>query len=1014
MDIAKFSIEKKVITWLTIAIFTLGGLYAFNHLGRLEDPEFTIKTAMVFTAYPGATPLEVEEEVTDRVETAIQQLQYVDEIRSKSYPGISEITVDIKDKFKKADLPQIWDELRRKVNDVQHQLPPGAVASIVNDDFGDVFGIYYALTGDGYTYQELKEYGKRIRKELLLVNNVAKVQMNGVWDEQIFVEISNARLSQLGISPQTIYSALQAQNLVVPSGEVKVADEYIRIQPTGNFSSVAELQNLILSKIGSDKLILLKDVANVFRGYEEVPGQIIRFNGHSALTIGISVASGGNVVVLGKAISDKLESLTPTLPAGIELHQIYYQPKLVEQSVNGFVISLVQAILIVIVVLLLFMGPRVGVIIGAVLLLSILATFVFMQFFKIDLERISLGALVIALGMLVDNAIVVAEGILVRLQKGERAITAASAVIRQTKWPLLGATIIGILAFAPIGLSDDSTGEFCASLFYVLLISLLLSWYFAITATPLFCAQFLKVAPINDNQNKPSVLMRLYRKLLLSCLKFRWLTVLTMVILLGGAIYGFGFIKQSFFPNSMTPMFMVDFWREQGTDIRTTSAEMAEIEKYINSLQSVESVSTFVGKGASRFTLTYDPEQSNSSYGQFIIKVNSHQDIASTSKAVLEHINQQYPYVQAKNRFIQLGPGGGDKIEVRLLHENPVLLRQVSEKIKTIMHDTGEAIGVKDDWRQKVKVIEPIYSEAKSRNSGVNLMSLKNALQMSFSGMNVGIYRESDELIPIVVRPPNSERLNVSSLNNIQIWSPTRGQSVPIEQVISGVNTVWQDQLIHRQNRKRVITVSCDPAVMNTNDLFQQMRHNIENAVPPEVTLEWGGEYENSSDAQGALSKQLPKGALAILIILIILFNAFKQPIIIILTVPLAIIGVSAGLLATGAPFGFMPLLGLLSLAGMLIKNAIVLIDQTDYEIAEGKAPFLAVVDSAASRVRPVSLAAATTVLGMIPLLPDVFFSGMAITIMAGLSFATVLTLLFVPVLYAIIFRIPYVKNEAG
>ncbi len=1011
MDIAKFSIDKKVITWLIVVLFTIGGALSFVNLGRLEDPEFTIKEAMVFTPYPGATAMEVEEEVTDKVEIAIQELQYIKELKSKSYPGMSEITVKIKDKYKSADLPQIWDELRRKVNDVQGDLPPGTRPSIVNDDFGDVYGIFYALTGDGYSYRELKEFAKYLRRELLLVPNVAKIVIAGQQQEQIFVEISQARLSQLGIAPQTIYDTLQAQNLVSKSGKVRVGDELVRIDPTGSHSSVEEIENVIITQPNSDRLIYLKDIAHVHRGYIEVPNNLIRYNGKDAITLGISIASGGNITVLGDQIDEKLAVIEDYLPAGLELHEIYHQPTYVKESVRSFVVSLAQAVGIVIVVLLFSMGLRSGLIIGSILLLSILGTFIFMKMYAIDLQRISLGALIIALGMLVDNAIVVTEGILVKVQSGADAKESASDIVRRTKWPLLGATIVGILAFGPIGLSDDSTGEFCASLFYVLLISLMLSWFLAITTTPLFCYKFLKGATQGtDSAANPydTPFYRGYKRLLVFCLRIRWLVVFTMIGLLGLSVYGFGFVKQSFFPDSMTPIFMLDYWRTQGTDIRAVSDDMREVEQYIMDIDGVDSVTTFIGGGASRFTLTYSPEQPNTSYGQFLVKVNDFELVAPISQQVLAMLKQDYAFAETKAKYIRLGPGRDAKIEVRFSGDDPVVLRQLSTQAQALMRETGEAIDIKDDWRQKVKVVRPLYDEAKARATGIQLPTLREALNTNFSGTQVGVYRESDELLPIIVRPPDKERLNVSSIINLQVWSPTLNQTVPVEQMVNGFATEWEDQLIRRRDRRRTITASSDPATINANALFAMVQPKIEAVdLPPGYTMEWGGEYEDQTDANAALSKEIPKGLLSMVIIIILMFNAVSQPMIIWLTVPLAFIGVTLGLLVTGAAFGFMPLLGLLSLTGMLIKNSIVLIDQIDTEISEGKEPFDAIIDSGVSRARPVSLAAATTVLGMIPLLPDVFFSGMAITIMSGLTFATALTLVFVPVLYAIFFKVP-------
>lgn len=1010
MDIAEFSIKNKVITLLVVFIIIFGGYSSYTNLGRLEDPEFTIKTAMVITAYPGASPTEVEQEVTDKIENAIQKLPYIDKITSKSYPGVSEITIDILPKYTKDNLPQIWDELRRKVNDVQSTLPPGTEKSIVNDDFGDVYGLYYSITGDGFSYRELKEYAKFIQKELLLISNVKKISINGTQDEQIFIEISQAKLSQLGISPEIIYNILRSQNLVSESGNVKVGSEYIRITPSGDYKSEQELGNILITEISKDKLIYLKDIANIIRSYQEVPNQIIRFNNKPCITLAISLASGGNIIDLENRIKSKLNQLEPYIPAGIEINEIYNQAKYVDKSIKDFVNSLLQALAIVIAVLLFAMGLRSGLIIGGILLLSIFGTFIFMELLKIDLQRISLGALIIALGMLVDNAIVVAEGILVKIQNKEDPVQSASTIVNNTKWPLLAATIVGIVAFAPIGLSDDSTGEFCSSMFYVIAISLLLSWYLAITTTPYFCVQYLKKNSKNEiNNNYNNLFYKSYKNILLLCIKLKWLTVLIMLCLLVLSLYGFTYVRQSFFPYSMTPMFMIDYWRSQGTDIRETSNDMSEIEKYILQQENIESVTSFIGKGGIRFTLTYDPEQANSSYGQFLIKTKDYSDITHLSNNIGNFITNNYTQSEIKHKYIRLGPGEDAKIEARTLGDDVVILRTLSERIKDIMFKTGKAKNIKDDWRQKVKLLEPEYSDNKAKSTGISRAMLKKALLTNFSGRQVGIYRENDELLPIVSRPPDNERLDVSSIKSLQIWSPSVQDTVSIEQVVNNFETKTEDQLIHRQNRKRVITTSCDPDNYNTVKLFNEIKKNVEKLdLPPGYRIEWGGEYESSTDAQAALFKQIPKGIFFMMIIVILLFGSLKQPAIIFLTVPLAIIGVTAGLLITDKEFGFMPLLGLLSLSGMLIKNAIVLIDQIDLEIKEGKDKLNAVVSSSLSRARPVSLAAATTVLGMLPLLPDVFFSSMAILIMFGLSFATLLTLLFVPVLYTIFFKIKY------
>lgn len=1008
MSLVEFSFNKKLIVWLFIVIFTFGGIYAYLNLARFEDPEFTIKEAIVTTPYPGATPTEVEKEVTDKLESAIQQLPQLKELKSTSMFGESEITVVIKDKYTSKQLPQIWDELRRKIHDIQDKLPPGAGPSSVNDDYSDVYGIYYALTGDGYNFHELNEYAKYIRKQLLLIPGVAKVAITGKQQEQIYVDISQARLAQLGISPETIYDTLRTQNKVVFSGSVRVGDEHIVITPSGSFDSVIHINNLLVRSSKSNKMLRLGDIAKVSRGYIEVPSELIYFNGKPAMGIGVSVLSGGNMVRVGEAIDHRLKQLEKITPAGVNLHSIYDQPSIVKASVNGFLINLIEAVVIVIVVLLFFMGMRSGLVIGAILLLTVLGTLLFMYIFNISLQRISLGALVIALGMLVDNAIVVVEGVLVASQKGISVKQSATELSHKLTWPLFGATLVGILAFSGIAMSPDSTGEYTRSLFYVVFISLMLSWILALTAAPLFCDLLFKVSQQSSNTNiQKGGFLGLYSEFLSTCIRMRWITIMLMVALLVAAIYGFGYVKQSFFPNSTTPMFYVNYWRGEGTDIRATAKDMQTIQQHIRNIKHVTDVTSVVGKGALRFMLIYSPEKPNSSYGQFLVSVDNYKEIPQVLDQVRNYLESKFPGSEPTFKRIKLGPGTGEDIEARFSGPDSKELRKLAYAAQAIMHNDANATDIRSDWRQPVKMIEPHYSETQARNTGISRADLSDALAMTYSGLPIGIYREGDELIPILSRSPDKERLNIASITDIQIWSPILGRQIPINQVVSAFKTVWQDARLKRRDRILTITVSCNPIHGLPSILFNRLRSQIEAIkLPSGYKLEWGGEYENSTDAQAGLASYLPLSFLAMIIVVIILFNALRQPLIIWLSVPLSIIGVTCGLLITDSPFDFMALLGFLSLTGMMIKNAIVLIDQIDLEIAEGKERFLAIIDSCVSRVRPVALAAITTILGMTPLLFDAFFKNMSVTIMFGLAFATILTLIVVPVLYAILFNI--------
>ncbi|EKP4404574.1 efflux RND transporter permease subunit VmeI [Vibrio parahaemolyticus] len=1019
--IAAYFIRNRVISWMVSLIFLIGGIAAFFGLGRLEDPAFTIKDAMVVTSYPGATPQQVEEEVTYPLEKAIQQLTYVDEVNSISNRGLSQITVTMKNNYGPDDLPQIWDELRRKVNDLKVTLPPGVNEPQVIDDFGDVYGILLAVTGDGYSYKELLDYVDYLRRELELVDGVSKVSVSGQQQEQVFIEVSMKKLSSIGLSPNTVFNLLSTQNIVSDAGAIRIGDEYIRIQPTGEFQSVDELGDLLITESGAQGLIFLKDVAEIKRGYVEVPSNIINFNGSLALNVGVSFAQGVNVVEVGKAFDRRLAELKYQQPIGVEISEIYSQPKEVDKSVSGFVISLAQAVGIVIIVLLFFMGLRSGLLIGLILLLTVLGAFIFMKYLAIDLQRISLGALVIALGMLVDNAIVVVEGILIGTQKGRTRLQAATDIVTQTKWPLLGATVIAVTAFAPIGLSEDSTGEYCGTLFTVLLISLMLSWFTAISLTPFFADIFFKGQKIKQGEgegeeNDPynGIIFVAYKKFLEFCMRRAWLTVVVLIVGLGASVYGFTLVKQSFFPSSTTPIFQLDVWLPEGTDIRATNDKLKELESWLAEQEHVDHITTTAGKGLQRFMLTYAPEKSYAAYGEITTRVDNYEALAPLMARFRDHLKANYPDINYKLKQIELGPGGGAKIEARIIGSDPTVLRTIAAQVMDIMYADPGATNIRHDWRERTQVLEPQFNESQARRYGITKSDVDDFLSMSFSGMTIGLYRDGTTLMPIVARLPEDERIDIRNIEGMKIWSPAQSEFIPLQQVTMGYDMRWEDPIIVRKNRKRMLTVMADPDILGeetASTLQKRLQPQIEAIqMPPGYSLEWGGEYESSGDAQESLFTTMPMGYLFMFLITVFLFNSIKEPLIVWLTVPLALIGVTTGLLALNTPFGFMALLGFLSLSGMVLKNGIVLLDQIEIEMKSGKEAYDAVVDAAVSRVRPVCMAAITTILGMIPLLPDIFFKPMAVTIMFGLGFATILTLIVVPVLYRLFHKVSVPK----
>ncbi len=738
----------------------------------------------------------------------------------------------------------------------------------------------------------------------------------------------------------------------------------------------------------------------------------MRFAGKQALVLGISFTEGVNVVEIGRTIAKRAQELEFARPVGMEINVIYNQPVEVEKSVASFLKNLIAAVLIVIVVLLFFMGIKSGVLIGLILFLTCSGTFILMAAKGIELQRISLGALIIALGMLVDNAIVITEGVLIGLKRGMTKLAAANAIVGQTMWPLLGATFIAILAFAPIGLSPDSTGEFAGSLFWVLLFSLLLSWFTAMTLTPFFCDMFFKeeirtAQDSDEEQEDPykGALFVGYKKLLDVCMRRRGLTVILLLVLLVVSIAGFGKVQQSFFPPSTTPIFMVDFWLPEGTDIRATEEDVVAIQNALSGDERVEFSHAVIGGGMPRFMLTYTPEQAYSSYAQLLFRIRDPEEVVPMMRDVEKFLEENYPQASIKFRRLEIGPSPPAKIEARFIGPDPEVLRQLAFKAKNIMYEDPGATGIRDDWRERSKMLRPQLNEANARRLGITKRDLDNALLMSFSGYRVGLYRDGTNLMPIMLRLPDDERLSIDSIHDVQLFSTTYERYVQIDEVVDEFRTEWEDALIQRRDRKRTLSVLTDPDVFGSetaSDLFNRLRPKIETIeLPDGYFLEWGGEYESSTDASKALLASLPLGFLLMFLITLVLFNAVRAPLVIWACVPLAIIGVTVGLLVMNKPFGFMAMLGLLSLSGMLLKNGIVLLDQINTELASGKEPYQAVFDSGVSRVRPVAMAAVTTILGMVPLLADAFFESMAATIMFGLGFATVLTLIVVPMLYA-------------
>jgi len=1004
MDIARGSIQRPLYTWLIMLFALFGGIWGFLNLGRLEDPAFTIKNAVIQTTYPGATAEQVALEVSEPLESAIQKMEEVKEISSMNRPGVSVIEVEMQDTYDGNELPAIWTKLRAKVRDAARRLPEGVSEPLVNDSFGDVFGIFYAVTAEGFTDKEKYELSTYLRRELLTVDGVADVDIAGLRNETIYVEPDMPIATNLGVSVQAIANAIATSNSVTPAGEIKAGTVNTLMQTPEGSDSVSEIAGLTVG-VGGETINII-DIANVWRGREIDPSEIIRFNGVEAFTLGVSGIANENIVDVGHRVDAKLAELDGEIPVGVELHPIYQQHIVVEKASNDFLVNLAMSVAIVIVVLALFMGWRAAIVVGSTLLLTVVGTLFFMAIFSIEMERISLGALIIAMGMLVDNAIVVAEGMQISMQRGKSSREAAHEAASKTQIPLLGATVIGIMAFAGIGLSPDATGEFLFSLFAVIGISLLLSWLLALTVTPLLGHYFFKRGTGEAQDSYGGLLFRAYGALLRAALKLRWLVVAGLVAITVLCFMGFGMLKQQFFPNSNTPLFYVHYKLPQGTAIETTSAHMAEVEDWLAARDDVVSVATFVGQGATRFLLTYSAQKANPSYGHLIIRTESLEQIPALQAELESYGKARFPEGEFRTERLVFGPGGGAPVEVRFSGPDPAVLRQLAEEAKLALEEASDLTrDIRHDWREQELVLKPVYATDRAQTAGVTRDAISNALEFSTNGLTTGVFRERERLIPIVMRRPMEEPYN---LMNQVVFSEAAGAWMPLEQMLDGVTYEVQNTLVHRRDRVYTITVGADiDSDVTAATVFGEVQAAVEAIeVPRGFKMEWGGEHENSSEANESLGKQLPLSLLVMVLISVLLFNAIRQPIIIWLLVPMSVNGVVIGLMGTGLPFTFTALLGLLSLSGMLIKNGIVLVEEIDIVRREEGLPLReSIVKASVSRLRPVMLAAVTTILGMAPLMSDAFFVSMAVTIMGGLAFATVLTLVAAPVFYLIFFK---------
>lgn len=1018
MNPAEWCVKNNRTATVLFSLILVAGVLSYRTISRLEDPEFTLRTALITTAFPGASPSRVESLVTDKLEKKIREMAEVEEVLSQSKQGVSIITVNVY--FRNKDLKPIWDRLRNKIEEARSELPDEAKAPVINDEFGDVFGIVVSLTGDDFTYRELKTAADRTRDELLKLDGVGKVEFHGVQHERIFVEFSNSRLAESGIDPFMLANLLQAENIISPSGQAKVGPESITLEATGMFELVDQVRQVSIRLPGRPDAVRLEDIADITRAYEDPPAPLTRFNGQRCITIAINMAKGGNIVDLGTAVRQRLAELTEDQPIGMEYEILAFQPKFVKRSIRNFMINLIEAVVFVIVVMFCFTGIRMGLIVGTLIPMAMLSTIALMPAMNTDLQKISIASLIIALGMLVDNGVVVSENILVRLAGGQERLKAVRSAVKELAIPLLAASATTICAFLPIPLANATVGEYCRTLFTVIAATLAASWVFSLTLIPMLCYFFLK--PKLQKQTFSSRFYRGYRATLVWSLKHRFTFLGILLGLLVIAGIGFGYVPKIFFPPNDREMLIVDFWQPYGTDIRTTSQRVKRLEDYLLSKDSVSSVGSFVGNGGPRWYLSLTLEKQSPNYAFLIVNLDSEAYLENPRIAdtlisdTAKYLDSEFPDTRHTIRKLENGPAVGAPVQIRISGPDTRQLFELRHRVEKEIENIPGLVNVRDDWGEWIKKLEIQVKQEQAKRAGFTSQDIAQSLQTQISGYQATEYREDNEIIPIILRSKQTYRDNLFAIESLNVYAYASGRSVPLMQV-ADTELVWQPANIRRRNQERTITIKGDLEGRLATDILAEAQPRLEALRqnpewPSRYTIEYGGEQEESQKSQAAIGAVMPLAMGLLFLVLVAQFNSFRRTAIVGLTIPPMIIGITPGLLITHAAFGFMAMLGMISLIGIIVNNAIMLIDRIEIERDQGGELTTSIVLAAQRRLRPILCTAITTIIGLVPLSLQggEFWRPMANTIMFGLAFATVLTLLLCPVLYSIFFRAQF-KN---
>ena len=1007
MSLPEYSLKNRKVVWFFLFVLLAGGALGFVTLGKKEDSVFVIKSASLVCSYPGATPLEVEQLVTEPIEREVQSMRLVHKITSESYYGLSKVLVELDPATRASEIPQLWDELRRKVLNIQPRLPAGASPVTVADDFGDVYGIYYGLSVDGgFTWAELRDWAQRIKTALVTVDGVQKVSLFGEQTPVVNVYVNLAALANFAIRPETIVATIGQQNTIVNSGEKQAGALQIQILEAGTYKNLDDISNQMLTA-ASGKQYRLGDIARVERGYADPPQTLMRVDGRRAVGIGISTEAQVDVVKTGEKITRVLDGLTRQMPVGMDLTVLYPENRIARQANATFVLNLAESVAIVILIIMLVMGFRAGVLIGSSLLFSIGGTLLLMQFLGEGLNRTSLAGFIIAMGMLVDNAIVVTDNAQQAMLRGVARRRAVVDGANAPRWSLLGATLIAIFSFLPLYLAPSSVAEIVKPLFVVLALSLLLSWVLALTQTPLFGDFMLRVNPAAHDPYDTKF-YRAFDRLLAALLRWRWGVVAGVVALFAAALAVMGLMPQNFFPSLDKPYFRADVLLPEGYNIRDTERNLRTMEEWLHAQPEVKTVSVTMGSTPPRYYLASSSVSLRPNFGNILVELHDKEQTEAVEARFNAYVRAMCPDVWLRSSLFKLSPVPDAAIEFGFIGDDIDTLRRLTQAAEEIMWRTAGTVNIRNSWGNRVPTWLPLYSQMKGQRIGVTRSQMAQGITIATQGYRLGEYREGDQFMPILLKDENIDTYNLTNLQALPIFTPA-GKVYSIEQATDGFRFEYRVGVVKRYNRQRVMKAQCDPGRgVNTMRLYAALRDSVLRGVvlPEGYSMKVFGEQESQQESNSALARYMPLTMVLIFIVLLLLFRNYREPVVILLMIPLIFIGVVLGLAVTGKVFNFFSLLGLLGLVGMNIKNAVVLVGQVGVLRSEGKDAYEALTAATRSRIVPVAMASGTTILGMLPLLFDSMFGAMAATIMGGLLVATLLTVCVLPVVYAIFYNI--------